>query len=181
MSFVSGPYTWTYNGWSLGVLADAPRLRFGFTAEEIRGDNLGEAIQGLINRGGSMYLDLIFQEWDLRAVQEVIWPFLAYQGNLSHLGFMGTAIAAEAGYPAIGCPMAGKPLIATATASSCASPKTFTFTNALLAPQTDVAWLMGSTLRNVPVSMLIIPRISPAEVGGQTNPRAGYLEYFSVA
>jgi len=174
MSFVSGTYDWTYNGVSLGTLADAPRFRFGFTAEEVRGDNFGDAIQALINRGGSVYLDLVFQEWDNAAVQAVIWPFS------NTLGYMGTALGADSGTSAIGCPITGEPLVATAHANSCATPSVWTFPKAILAPGTDVSWLMGARLRNVPVSLLILPSLAP--VGGDPpHAQAGQLYYFTTA
>ena len=167
MSFIAGPYNWNYDGQSLGVLADAPRLRFSFTAEEVRGDNLADTIQALINRGGSMYLDLILQEWDNTKAQLLMWPFSATRG------YIGTATLGEAGFAAIGCQISGKVLTATAAASSCASPSYWGFPNVVMAPNQDVSYLMGSRLRNVPISLLVLPVISTAAG------HVGKLEYYT--
>lgn len=174
MSFVSGTYDWQYNGVSLGVLATPPRLRFSFSAEEVRGDNMGDTIQALINRGGSLYMDLVFEEWDNAAVQAVIWPF----AGAADFGHMGSPLRAIPSYPSIGCPLVAQTLAAIAASGSCATPAYWGF-QALLAPGQDVTWAMGSTLRMVPVSMLVFPQTLPIAVPGSPVGQEGYTRYWT--
>lgn len=158
---ISGPYTWYYNTLPLGLVEDAPTMRFESSMEPITGDNLADTIQGIINRGGNMFLDFVFQEWNAAAAKEAFWPFSADQGQLDVTGVR-----------AIGCQLSGKLLVGQAvdTTGSCTSPLRVYALNAVLAPNFNVAYLMGSRLRNVPVSMLLMPWVDVDPGGGSQAP-----------
>ena len=58
MSFLSGPYVWSFGPWDhnagtelLGVVEDAPTFRMSRESDPITGDNLGAAIQGVVDIG----------------------------------------------------------------------------------------------------------------------------------
>lgn len=151
MTFVSGPYEWSaYIGaeWlTLGVIEDAPQLRFSEASETITGDNLGDSIQGIIYRGGNMYLDMVFQEYNLDAVKRLIWPWGDPVGSTHKVD--------AAANPAVGCLRSGVPLRGQKVAGGCAVPDLYWAKNAMLAPGFDISYLLGSRLRNVPISLLL--------------------------
>lgn len=148
MSFVSGAYNWYYQGVYLGIVEDAPRVRFADSAEPILGDNTGDMPQGFINRGVNATIEFVFQEWDNAAVQAAFWPWNSSPGQVNSTNSSDIRI---------GCVRGGGLLVGQALTGSCGTPGRFYALRAMLTPGSDVSFLMGSRLRNVPLSLTLLP------------------------
>lgn len=179
MSFVSGPYKWYFGPRvgdvtpelePLGVVEDAVNFRLQKASDTIVGDNLGDTIQGVVDRGGNAYLDFVFQEWDKTAVQEMFWPWAANHGTIE----IGTA---DVAYSKLGCVMPTYRIVAEAEPFSCATPKRFYFASVQLAPNFDLSYLLGTRHRNVSVSLLVLPWNDPSSGNGGTVPPTSDPKY----
>ena len=147
MSFISGPYNWTWNDVSLGIVEDAPEVAAQLGDEVITGDNLGDSIQGIIDRGGNVFLTFIFQEWDL--AKKAFWP--------------GAADANSFDVSKVGGLRPTGVLKGTAITGSLVTPKLWTAPRATIAPGFNVRYQLGSRLRNVPVTVLCMPSVRVSE------------------
>lgn len=167
MAFIAGPYNWTFGGQSLGVVEDAPRFTARLDTIVVTGDNLGGTIQDVLHRGGNLYMDMVLQEYNAAGAPNAFWP--NEPPAVSGIDDVGVTQQSW-----IGCARTTAQLIGTKVAGSCAYPEVWTAPQAVLAPDYDISFLMGSRLRNVPISFLLIPTV----VGGTmtyiagTNPSA---------
>lgn len=143
MAATSGPYTWVFNGNTLGVANDAPRYRLIHHVEPVVGDNLGDTIQDGVYRGHDCYIDIILNEFDLLGARQAFWPWASEFGEIDNVGCRMLTYA--------------KRLEATAIDVTCTTPTYMRFDKAILAPGYEMALLYGSRLRNVPLSLLCLP------------------------
>lgn len=189
MAFLSGPYFWSFapvghvldspiptpeqiSDFALGVVEDAPTFRFSREGDPITGDNLGAAIQGVVDRGGNLFIDMILQELNGDAALRTWWPYdphvsnpaLITDGIPDQLGRVGTATQRSIGRLTPTFELrATKFLNATDIADDVDEPGVgrlmylLRFQNAQIAPGFDIAQLLGSRLRNVPISFLCSP------------------------
>lgn len=163
MAFIAGPYTWTFDTSPLGVVEDAPRLTARFGSIVVTGDNLGDTIQTVLNRGGNLYLDMVLQEYNQAGAIKAFWPNKT--GSQSVEANIGTIPAAN-----LGCERSSGELKGTKVTGSCASPDIWTASKAMLAPDYDISFLLGSRLRNVPISLLLLPDASGNYIVGSAAP-----------
>ena len=145
MTFIAGPYTVTYGGSSLGIVEDAPALEVVSSYDPITGDNLGDALQDGVYRGGNCFVDLVLQEYDAAGALAAFWPWNGTLGRVGQPGVLLSSFSASLVFTAV----------AGTTAS--ANPATLTSTNAVLAPGFPVRLLFGSRLRNVPIRFQLLP------------------------
>jgi len=143
MAHISGPYAWSYNSFTLGVMNDAPRLRFSNSVDTIVGDNLGDTIQDGVFRGHNLYVDLILNEFNAAAAQEAFWP---YANTFGRIGQVGDRLLTYA-----------KRLEATAIDPTIVVPTYLRMERAILAPGFEMSLLYGSRHRNVPLQLLCLP------------------------
>lgn len=162
MSFVSGPYDWFYNGHRIGIVQDAPEVRLSSSAEPIVGDNLGDTVQAVINRGGSAFLDMVMQEFDQEGARQAFWPYS------QNVGTIETGVTNPGSYSPIGCVMPSKRLLATKVPFSCATPANWLAARALLAPGFQLNFSLGSRLRNVPISFMLLPWVDSLTSGASS-------------
>ena len=64
MSFISGPYTVTYDGATIGQLFEGLTFSVVHHKEIITGDNLARAAQDAVYQGTDMTSDFTLSEWD---------------------------------------------------------------------------------------------------------------------
>lgn len=152
--FQSGAYTGTYNSLSLGLIADAWRIRGTMESHAVRADYYGDSVIDLIRRGGNYFC--VFEGLNFAAV-------MAIAGGVSGAGTMGIS--------SIGCFLAAggltKALVLTAknVSGSCApSPLTLTAPNSTLAEGFDLEYALGNSLRTVPMMLRLLPYESAGEV-----------------
>lgn len=175
MSFLSGPYFWSFGPIDhttgtqpLGVVEDAPTFRMAREADPITGDNLGAAIQGIVDRGGNLFIDMILQELDADAVLRAWWPYdpaaaVAPASNagvpvqLGRIGITGTGAGTgrQIGRLTPTFELRGDKILNPGDLPTTDRFMTLLrFQAAAIAPGFDVTQLLGSRLRNVPMSFL---------------------------
>lgn len=156
MSFIAGPYTWTYGTqsgpmggtYTLGITEDTATLEYsGAGVDPIRGDNLGDVIQDGVFRGGNYYLELVLQEYNLPAARHCFHP---WTGTFGEVGIVGSLLSAYADV------IQATPLSPLSTLGT-ESTKILYIYKAVLAPGFSIRHLFGSRLRNVPVRFLLLP------------------------
>jgi len=180
---VSGPYEWFFGPVgtpiTLGVIEDAATIRWQTSDIEIIGDNLGDMIQGLISRGHNCFVDLVFQEPELPAVLEAMWPFIAANNILP--GVIGSAAGAGTTADSIGQVRRGAGIaqlkgVAVSggafPAATSTTPEFIRANRATLAPNQNLQELFGSRQRVLPLSFLCLPFEDP---GGTPGPTASIV------
>lgn len=176
-TLVSGPYEWYVqiaagagNKVQLGIVEDAPRFRAVNSDIVVTGDNMGDTIQAIISRGTNVFIDLVFQEFNLTWVQQLIWPHgvAAAVPNTR----IGTLEVGNSGFAhGLGCVKPNWVLHADKVENSCAKPDHWTALRAQIAPNFDLSFLMGTRTRNVPMSFLLMPWVDSAPA---SNPEVNY-------
>lgn len=158
MSFIAGPYSWTYGTpagpvgavYPLGTIEDAPSLELSNEIDPITGDNLGAAIQDGIYRSGPCFFNLVLQEYNLASARYCFQPWAT---NFGDVGCVGGLLSTYADA------LVGTPLSPLCTLGGIALEgyKVITFYKAVLAPGFPIRLLFGSRLRNVPLRFAILP------------------------
>ena len=179
MSFESGPYLWSFGpvdhvadiNSALGVVEDAPTFRFAREGDPITGDNLGAAIQGVVDRGGNLFVDMILQEANPDGVLRAWWPYDPNSGSPTpseagvpnQLGRVGTSTSRTIGRLTPTYELRSTKLLNAGEVDDTVEPgvgrllHNMHFDNAQLAPGFDITQLLGSRLRNIPMSFLCSP------------------------
>jgi hypothetical protein len=165
MTFVTGAYTATYNFQSTGALPigqteDSFELEFSLNGDPIRGDNLGDTVQDVINRGGDCFLSMVLIDWDHALTSRIFWTPSATFGKYD-IGYIGTLAAGQ--NPASTTPRSTGVLTLTRVLTvTHSTPVTLTAYYAMLAPGFPVRTLLGPRLRRVPLRMQLLPeKVSP--------------------
>lgn len=153
MSFISGPYRWTFAGESLGITETAPLLRYTQNGVPIIADAAGGLPIDAIFTGLTGFMGFTFQEWDADGIQEL----LARPG-----GQIGQ-------YTNIGCPFIDAQadvLIGTRIPfAACVSPDIFIAYRASVVPNQEIELAFGgSELRRVPIVLQLYPYARPETV-----------------
>lgn len=152
-TFQSGRYNGTWDGSSLGVIADAFRIRQAMEAQQVRADFWGDSVIDLIYRGGNAFC--VFEGLSWTSIAAVV-------GGATAIGTMGIAN--------VGCLFGNaglsKALILTAVGSGgCApAPTTITAAAANLAEGFDVEFALANQLRTLPIMMRLLPTLITSEV-----------------
>ncbi len=199
MAFLSGPYFWSFgprdhvftnpptqaqiDAFGLGVVEDAPTFRFSREGDPITGDNLGAAIQGVVDRGGNLFIDMVLQELNGNAPLRAWWPYdpsnLDSDPDLQdilpdQLGRIGTFTQRTIGRLTPVQELRGTKILNSGELDDVDPPgvgrllHNLHFDNAQLAPGFDITQLLGSRLRNVPISFLCSPFISGSGSNAET-------------
>lgn len=152
MTFISGSYTATYNGNSIGSTEDGFRIQVQQHHEDIRTDDYGDVPVDGVQRGVSYQISLVGMEYNL------VKAAMAKQGNAlgaskDNVGKLLSSLAAS--------------LVLTATsgtpAASAGNIQTLTATKAILI--TDFEVLLASRVRKGPLTFRLLP--DPAVSGGK--------------
>ena len=161
---VSGPYTATYGGYALGTQNDDGYTLMGtFTGQEVnQSDAYGMTLVEAIWRGMNWRLRFRGLEWNKPGILAAIQAFGS--SGLEHNTF--TPILANVGdrYSKF-----ADPLILTAILGNPpTTPQTLTSLNAIVAPNSNVEYLMTSKVREAPFELVLMPYTSTGS-GGVVN------------
>lgn len=162
---------------AIGVVEDAPTFRFARESDPIVGDNLGAAIQGVVDRGGNLFVDMILQELNADAVLRAWWPYDPNDGVANapeagipnQLGRIGTAVSRAIGRLTPTFELRATKILNVGEVDDTVAPgigrllHNLHFDNSQLAPGFDITQLLGSRLRNVPMSFLCSPFVSSGD------------------
>ncbi len=144
MSIISGPYTATFNGTSIGMTEDGFRIGVQLHHEDVRSDDFGDGPVDAIQRGVTYQVQCVSIEYDL------IKAAIAKQVNAlgeskTNVGKRLTDLAA----PLVLTAVTGTP------ADSAGNIRTLTATKAILV--TDVEILLAARCRKGPVTFRLLP------------------------
>lgn len=150
MSFIAGGYTVTYNGNTLGQIANGIRVSHEFFKRMITGDSYGETPQDGVYRGGQMFAEMTLLEYNATGAQLAFWP---YNATIFTLGTVGRLDVASS---------LAKSLVLTAVAgtTAAAAPASQTHLTSILREGFPVELLYAPDLREVPLAMRIYPNSS---------------------
>jgi hypothetical protein len=143
-TFIAGRYTGTYNAVDVGLTEQGYRLRFQPRKQAInRTDAYGDTLLDNVYRGGNFSIQFVCQEYKAGSYTPA-WPY----GALGVMGVIGRLDSDLA--------MA---FVLTATASTPAAlaPATLTASKAVLAEDSNVELLFNSELRQVPITLTVLP------------------------
>jgi hypothetical protein len=151
MSFISGPYRWTFTPETgirlpLGITEDAPSLRYSQNGIPINADAYGGNPIDAIYTGMTAFIGFVFQEWDETGVQHLLSTPGGVMGQLGSLG----------------CPFidkqAGVLIGERLPFADCAEPEIFIAYRASMAPNQEIELSFGgSRLRQVPIVLQLYP------------------------
>lgn len=146
MSFVAGPYAWTFAGRPLGVVEDGVQLTIRKLGAPVVADAFGGQPVDYIQQGLIGSMDVVFQEFDALGVQYLLDTYSgASFGQIGNLGCPGVDISANV--------LCGERL----PFANCTSPNVIIAYRAAIPPDFDLSLLFGSRLRNVPVRFNLYP------------------------
>lgn len=152
--FQSGVYNGTWNAVSIGLIAEAWRIRQTMEAQSVRADFYGDSVIDLIYRGGNAFC--VFEGLNWAGVTTIV-------GGSTSIGTMGIA--------SLGCLFGragvAKPLVLTAKTATgvCApSPALITASLTTMAEGFNFEVAYGSTLRTVPMMLRLLPYDVAAEI-----------------
>ena len=159
MAFIAGPATGQYDSSNIGQLEDGFDLQLSHHYEEVRGDNLADAIQELITRGEDAYLGGTLIEADLigagspaTGIRKLIWPNHATFGTIGQVGRVVTT--------SIGGSTIAKSLVFTRVAGTTADVATLTAALSVIAPGFRIAMKTAPRLKRIPFLMVCLPNSS---------------------
>lgn len=150
MPFISGGYSVTLGGSTLGQIEDGIRQRYSFAGEAVRGDNMGDTVQDVVFRGLSdyMYFDMVLTEYNASGALAAFWYWSTTFGTIDD-GIVGKTLYGLA-----------SSLVLTKVAGPSATPSTLTAAHCILAPGNSVELLYAPRLKRVPLSFICLPYLS---------------------
>ncbi len=162
---VSGPYTGLWNTFALGTQNDDGFVLLGsFTGQEVnQSDAYGMTLVEAIWRGINWRMRFRGLEWNqpgilasMQAFGSVNLPSTDFSPTLSNIGTRYSTY--------------GKTLLLTSILGAYppTTPRTLTALNAIVAPQSNVEYIMTSKVREAPFEMVLLPYV--ATVGSFTLP-----------
>lgn len=147
-TIIAGPYTGTYNAVDVGFTLDGFKYSNDYAAEMINQTDLfGEMLIDMIYRGGNARLSYTSRSYKAGSIGP-FWPW----GALYTMFTTAAPIARTARSVA-----QAFVLTSVANTPAAATPATLTATKAILAPNTQGELLFDSKIRQVPVSLLLLP------------------------
>ena len=149
MGFISGKYSLTYDGSTVGQIKDGIRLNHSVFKRLITGDNFADAPQDAIFRGMEMFAEYTLLEYNATKAALAMWPYGSGYLNMSVV--IGTLDSANA-----------KQIVMTALTGTpaAAAPATVTFPLAILAEGFPVQLLFAPDLREIPIRQRLYPNSS---------------------
>lgn len=149
--FAAGRYSVVWNSLALGLMegdSGLPTLSRINHAEPINNtDAYGKSIIGAIHQGADWACQFTCIEYQA-AVLATLWPFSALLGTLGTIGEEYTdraqslVLTAAAGTPAV-----------------ISGPATITAPKAMLAPNVPMQYVLGPTLRKIPIKLQLFPTL----------------------
>ncbi len=149
-TFISGPYTATYNGQNIGIVEAGFELELIIAAQEITGDAYGDTIIDGVYRGGNMFVTFVGQE-QLKGALLSAWPFSATAAasyalaDLAVLGVIGKQFTEI-----------GQNIVLTAIAGTTAATNPATLTAMAFPSRESKRIAFKSGLRQFPCRMQLI-------------------------
>lgn len=180
MTFVSGPFSATYNAKALGSIEDGFEQIHNTLLEEIRPDHFRGLLDGVV-LGVDMVVRAVLYEADMPGVADAIWPFLNSSGAILTPGTIGATgqLLSALAKPLVLTPCPGT-TSATAGKLGGGALASITYSKAVLAAD-PVAIKYAATHRKLPVSFLILP----SEIDSLTSPAVtnicGHRRFFVAA
>ena len=156
----TGPYTSTYNTAERGLSREGYNLQHSIRQQNIEGtDHYGDSLIDYVWRGANVTCDFTVLSFKKAIAATVLWPFA---GNLYVLKNTATPIGRLASDLA-------KVLVLTVSANTPAAavgfgPATLTADKAIMAPGANFRQLFDSRLREVPISLTLLPYDGAAAV-----------------
>ncbi len=158
---ISGPYTGTWNAFSLGTQNDDGFVLFGtFQGQEVNlSDAYGMTLVEAIYRGLNWRMRFRGLEFNKPGILASLQAFgatgLPSTTFTPTLGVIGDRVSRQA-----------QPLVLTATLGNPPTmPQTLTALNAAPAPQSSAEYLMTSKVREAPFEMILIPYLTTVSSG----------------
>lgn len=176
--WIAGPYVWSFNGRTLGIVEDGFTLNATIHGQDIRGDNLGDSWQDFVYRGHDVNAAGVLQEWDVARrgfagavinpnCFSAFWPWHTRVGSSGVVGRLGSTVAA---------PLVGTVLPGTTAAAVDDLPRgEVTLSYAVVPPGFNIAQLFAARLRNVPMQFRSLPYPYQAD-----NPLASGVSWFTM-
>src|SRR4051812_2940277 len=105
MTFIAGPFTATYNAalggagaLSLGIVEDGFELEEIYYGEPVKGDNMGDTTQDVVDRGKDVFINMVCEEADQAGLQRLCNPkvnvnAISQHGVIGQVGVLHTNIA----------------------------------------------------------------------------------------
>lgn len=156
MSFIAGPYTATWTppssvAQALGITEDGFELQWVMHGEIIKGDNLGDSIQDGVYRGGDVFVEAVFEEFNAAGLYGAHSTLpQAFNPASTHFGRHGQA-------GVLFSALAGVLILTRVSASTGATPTTITADKAILANEFVVRNKLASRLKKTPLRFLLLP------------------------
>lgn len=180
MTFVSGPFSATFNSLPVGSVEDGFEQVQNMMFEDIRPDHYRGLLDGVV-LGIDMVIRMVLLEIDMAAVADMIWPFVDTSGSgltPGTIGPVGTLLSTLA-KPLVLTPCGGT-TNATAGKLGGGALASITYSKVVLAAD-PVAMKFAATHRKLPVTFLVLPE----EVTTPTSPSAtnicGNRKYYVAA
>ena len=154
-TFIAGRYTGTYNSVDVGITDDGYELQQNSYADTIdSSDAYGDSLLDWVYRGGDVSITFMSKAYKAGAITP-FWPW----------GAMGVMLTAAAPLGRLASDVA-KAFVLTSTAATpaVAAPATLTASLAILAPNSPAKLLYNSKLRQVPISLQLLPSLSAGTV-----------------
>lgn len=180
MTFVSGPFSATYNAKALGSIEDGFEQIHNVMYEDIRADHYRGLLDGVV-LGVDMIIRCVLYEVDMPAVADMVWPFQNSSGAILTPGTIGAVgqLLSSLAKPLVLTPCAGT-TSATAGKLGGGALASLTYAKAILAAD-PVSIKYAATHRKLPVSLLILPN----ELDSLTSPAVtsicGQRRYYVAA
>lgn len=151
MAFISGQYTMTYGGTTIGQIEDGIRLEHFVNKRLITGDNQGRTPQDAVYQGHEAFAQFTIMEADNAQVLDAVWPY-----DTTNFGRQSTIGRLDVGSSLTVA------LVMTALASTPAvgNPTTITIPRAILAEGYPVSVLYAPDLRDIPLRLRLYPDAS---------------------
>lgn len=150
-TFIAGRYSATNNSVDVGITKDGYRLEQGSEAELLNEtDAFGATLIDWVYRGGSVRLNFRSKEYKAGSLA-CFWPW----GALGVLQTTSAPISRLASDVAVAFVLSS-----TANTPAAAAPASLTATKAILAPNVPAEILFDSRLREVPISLQLLPYVS---------------------
>jgi len=156
----TGPYTSVYNTSPLGLSREGYNLQHSIRQQNVEGTDLyGDTLIDYVWRGANVTVDFTVLSFKKAIAASVLWPF---GNNLYVLGNTANPIGRLASDLA-------KVLLLTVQPNTPAAavgfgPATLTANKAILAPGANFRQLFDSRLREVPISLTLLPYDGAAAV-----------------
>jgi hypothetical protein len=156
MSYIAGPYTYTYdsvylgNNASLGTTQDGMTINVTSFKELIVGDNMGRTVQDAVFTGQDCTSDLTLNEWDRAAAQALFMPY--------GTAFLSFAVVGRVDVQQL----LAKSLVCTAIAGTPAanSPATITLSRTILHEDYPINHILRAAHRRVPLRLRHYPTLN---------------------